>query len=248
MVVLAGLLSFTGTAAAGEFEWGIVFRDQRPVVLESSKEAQTHTVVLCNSSGRPAGGLHWSLEGFGFTDGEKAVDDSAVVSLSEGPVNLAAGACEPATVTVEPEPEIDAGPFVGQLIVTSSGGGVARLSVSVAGPASPIVPTKGAAETIELTATRKLPFDSGSVSINGDSALALKAPPEGKTLEEPKKGAFIGNLVNAGDLASVYTTGEPIKHEAEGVWLLPIEVRGAAHTGVYEGVLTPTSSTAAEDL
>jgi hypothetical protein len=242
-LLLAVFLGFTGTSSAAEFEWGIVFRDRRPVVLESSKDAQSHTVVLCNSSGRVASGLVWSLEGFHFTDGEKAVDEGAVASLSGGPTNVAPGACGSATVTVAPGPEIDAGPFVGRLVVTSVGGGVARLGVSVAGPASPIVPTKGAAETIELTATRKSPFASGPVSINGESALALKAPPPGKSLElEEEKGAFIGNLVNAGDIASVHVTGKVKKDEDDGVWLLPIKISGASHTGVYEGVLTPTTS------
>ncbi len=241
-MLLATFLGLTGTAAAAEFESGIVFQGRQLIVLESGKAAQSRAVVLCDASDHTVTGIHWDVGGFHFTDGEKAVGDNTVVSLSPTQPQLAPGDCESVTVTVAAEPEIDPGPFVGELVVTSAGSGVARLEVSVAGPASPIVPTKGAAETIELTATRKLPFGSGSVSIDGDSALALKAPPSGKSLEVPKKGAFIGNLVNAGDIASVYVTGEPVKHEEEGVWLLPIEVRGAANTGVYEGVLTPTSS------
>ncbi len=242
IVVATGFLSAAGTASAGEFEWGIVFRDRRPVSLEAGDEEQTADVVLCNSSGRAASGLHWSLEGFHFTAGEKPVEEDAAVSLSETRPRLGPGGCDTVTITVAAKPEIDAGPFTGELVVTSDGGGVARLEVKVAGPAGPIVPTKGATETIELTATREWPWSSSPVSINGDSSLALKAPPSGKTLEVPEKGAFIGNLVNAGDLASVYVTGDPVKHEEEGVWLLPIEIRGAANTGVYEGVLSPTTS------
>ena len=241
-MVLATFLGLTGTAAAAEFESGIVFQDRQLIVVESGEAAQNRTVVLCNASDQIATAIHWSVGGFHFTDGEKAVGDDTVVSLSPTQAQLTPGNCESVTVTVAAEPEIDPGPFVGELVVTSAGAGVARVEISVAGPASPIVPTKGAAETIELTATRKLPFGSSSVSIDGDSALALKATPSGKSLEVPEEGAFIGNLVNAGDIASVYVTGEPVKHEEEGVWLLPIEVRGAAHTGVYEGVLTPTSS------
>jgi tetratricopeptide (TPR) repeat protein len=227
--------------AAPEVESGLVFRDQRPLSLKSGKSEETSAVTLCNASGAAAAALRWSLGGFHFTDGDREVSDAAVLSLAGARKKLAAGACASANVTVKANPAIDPGPFSGVLTVTSAGDGVARLDVAVAGPAGSVVPTEGAAATIELTATRRLLF-SDSVSIDGDSALALKAPPQGKSLELAKEGAFIGNLVNGGDLAAVFVSGEPEKKDAEGVWLLPIEVRGAAHSGQYEGTLSPTAS------
>lgn len=103
-----------------------------------------------------------------------------------------------------------------------------------------MVSTKGAAETITLTATKRKPW-SETVSIDGDSALALQAPAPGKSLDLARPGTFIGNLVNAGDVAPVYVSGKP-DTSSEGVWLLPIEVRGVANPGEYEGTLTPTAT------
>ncbi len=228
-------------ASGAPFESGVVFRDQRPVSIESGAGEATRTAVLCNALGREATDLRWSLGGFQFTNSEgTAVAGGQVTSLTGTTTRLAPGACATVKIAVAPNPGIGTGPFTGKLVVTSSGSGVARLDVSVAGPASTVTPTKGAAETIELTATKSIPW-SDSVSVDGDSALALEAPPEGKELELAKSGAFIGNLVNAGDVASVFVTGDPDK-STEGVWLLPIEVRGAADTGEYEGTLKPTAS------
>jgi hypothetical protein len=244
LVLSVALLAPVGARGA-EPETGLLFRDQRPVALESTNAERTRPVVLCNVSGAPATGLRGSLDGFQFTNGGEAVADEKVVSLSATPSRLEPGACESVTITLEASPEIDAGPFTGELVVTSAGSGVARLEISVSGPASTVVSTQGAAATVELGATRKLLF-SESVSIDGGSALALKAPPKGRDLEVPPEGSFIGNLVNGGDVASVYVTGKPDK-SVEGVWLLPIEVRGAAHTGDYEGTLTPTTSSSEKE-
>jgi hypothetical protein len=241
MLAVLGLGGIAHAAGGAQSESGLVFRDQRPISLQSGDTEQARTVVLCNASAITATGLIWSLTGFEFASGSKAVSIEKVITLTGNRLRLDAGGCGSATITVKAKPGIDSGPFTGQLVVTSAGAGIARLEISVAGQASTVVPTQGAAATVELTATRKLLF-SESVSIDGESALALKAPPKGKSLEVPSPGAFIGNLVNGGDVASVFVTGKPDKKSAEGVWLLPIEVRGAAHTGEYEGTLTPTAS------
>jgi hypothetical protein len=245
--VLAAVLAVLGVgciphaASGAQLESGLVFRDERPVSLHSGEAKQARTAVLCNASSAAATELRWSLGGFEFENDGKAVGNGKVVSLTGTRSGLGPGSCDSATITVKAKPVIDAGPFSSQLVVTSAGGGIARLDISVAGPESAVVPTQGASATIELVATRKLLF-SKSVSIDGGSVLALKAPPRGKSLEVAPPGAFIGNLVKGGDVASVFVTGKPEEESAQGVWLLPIEVRGVAHTGEYEGTLTPTAS------
>jgi len=241
-LTLALLVGVTGRAGArgAQAETGLVFRDQRPLSIESGKEKESRSAVVCNTSGAVASDLTWSLSGFQFRKGDTDVAQESVVSLGGGPPRLPAGACHSVTIDVIANPNIDPGPFDGVLVVTSAGAGAARLEVSVAGPASTVVSTKGAAETITLTATKWKPW-SETVSVDGDSALALQAPAPGKSLDLAPPGAFIGNLVNAGDVASVYVSGDPDKR-SKGVWLLPIEVRGVASVGEYEGTLMPTAT------
>ena len=239
LALLVGVASPEGARGA-QPETGLVFRDQRPLSIESGKEKESRSAVVCNTSGAVASDLIWSLSGFQFRKGDADVTQEAVVSLVGSRPQLRAGACHAVTIDVAANPDIDAGPFGGVLVVTSAGAGAARLEVSVTGPASTVVSTKGAAETITLTAT-KWKLWSETVSVDGDSALALQAPAPGKSLALAPPGTFIGNLVNAGDVASVYVNGDPDK-SSEGVWLLPIEVRGVANTGEYEGTLTPTAT------
>jgi hypothetical protein len=248
LVATAALLAVPGLAPAASgarSESEILFRDERAMSIQSGQLKQTRTVVLCNSSASVATRLTWSLVGFEFTKAGAPVSADAVIALEGARSRLNAGSCSAARITVTANPGIDAGAVPGQLVVTSAGKGTARVNISVAGPASTVVPTQGAAATIELTATQWVPF-LDIVSVDGDGALALKAPPKGKSLEVAAPGAFIGNLVNGPHVASVFVKGKPDKKDSEGVWLLPIEVRRANHPGDYEGTLTPTAS-AAED-
>jgi hypothetical protein len=240
-VLAVGVLA--PVASGAQAESTILFRDGQPISVQAGQSKQTRTVVLCNSSASSARRLTWSLVGFEFTKGVKAVGTEDVISLEGARSQLAAGDCGASKIAVSATPGIGAGPFAGQLVVTSAGGGTARASISVAGPASAVVPTQGAAATIELTATQWVPFVD-KVSIDGEGSLALRAPPKGKSLEVAPPGAFIGDLVNGPHIASVFVTGNPDKKDSEGVWLLPIRVHGANHPGEYEGALTPTASSA----
>lgn len=239
LAMLVGALSPEGTRGA-QPETGLVFRDQRPLTIESGDEKESRSAVVCNTSGAVAADLAWSLGGFEFNKGDADVAQKAVISLTGTRPRLRPGACDAVTIEVAANPEIDAGPFEGLLVVTSAGAGAARLEINVSGPASTVVSTKGAAETINLTAT-KWKLWSEDVSIDGDGSLALRAPASGKSLDLAPPDTFIGNLINAGDVASVYVSGDPNK-SGKGVWLLPIEIRGVANTGEYEGTLTPTAS------
>jgi hypothetical protein len=242
LVALVAALSPASShaAKAEQPEPGLAFREQGPLLLESGSAASTNTAVLCNTSAVIARKLTWGLVGFEFKNGSVTVPKEKVITLVGDRSQLAPGSCDKASVTVEAKPGIGAGPFTGELVVTSAGSGIARLAVSVAGPESTVAPAQGAATTIALTAT-KWKWLATSASIDGRSMLAL-AVPKGKTIKVAEKGAFIGNLVNGGDVASVVVDGAPDETASEGVWLLPIKVKGATRIGKYEGTLTPTGS------
>lgn len=261
-------------ALAQDDQVGLAFRDVRPLMLGwEEASAPGGRAEVCNLGPGVAQDLQLTTSGFGFMSTRagaseaEPVPDADVVSVmfdNDPPASgsaalerLASGECREVVIT-RVGMDLDAGSYDGALVVTGARGGIARLTVTIAGPsAAPATPElAGAADPVALSGDRD-GFGEDSVSLNAGGKLLLApktaatvklgASCEPDTLDDETKCPLAGNLYNGSHVARVYVAGKAQDNSVAGPATLPVRVLGAGHPGTFTGSLDLAATPAKAD-
>jgi hypothetical protein len=254
-LLLAGLPIGGVQPAAAQHASGVGFETSEPLSLSKAQLAHGVTVKVCNGSPTRISHFHLIPTDFNFIHTGKAGEAEPVAANSVIAVRrlrgaIPAGRCIPLSIHARGQKAIDAGEYTGALVLVASGGGNARLAMTLRTADDRAATPGGEAEPATMSIKSPTPFSGG-----GDTTLLLKPSAKGESKLELGKGCksaaprgpvcpYIGNLYQNGQIVRVRVIGPAKWNPGNGVQELPVRLHSSSHpVGDFEGAVTlPGSS------
>lgn len=220
---------------------GIGFSDETALEPDADALIEGVEVSICNSAAQSQA-VHVYLEQFAFTDATTgdALESDAVIVVDPVEAPIEPGLCEEFFLRwADPAapPELREVSYAGSLFAVSSGGGSARLEVSIPG-ASPVGKAMGVLEPLDLQGSFGILESSGPVDLQSQTLLFRYDGDVAPTIPEDKLLAVVGYR---SDLAKITTTGESsVVDERAKVIGVSVEVTGAGGNGKFVGKVSPS--------